>query len=399
MRVAKRPPGPGTEAGPAAGPAVPAALRSLKEFEHLPLAQMVALVRGGPLLGSSLRERATIVVMLGRLRTCVPGLLAFALGLSYTAPVAWWRGALGGLLSLLIAFSANLHNAYTDIEEDCYNLPGRTWLLARLGLARLKWTLVGVSAFMAVAAVPLGLPFLGLMLLAIAGLHQYSFPPLRFKAWPLAGLLVFAQAVGFPFLFGLLADPGAQLWFPSRRYLGMLAFLMFWFVAKGTFKNVPDFYGDRAVGLRTSATIFRTWRQAAGVAGVLTVTAYLSLAALVALGLAPVRLLLSLGWVPLAAWQCVRLFRADSGPAGNDVLRDDMRVSAGFLVSVLLLAAPRPASLVAVLAGGAVLVGVDLLRLDSRRARDAARGDAASPGGASGGASSGGVVGAADAGH
>src|SRR6266516_1424920 len=216
MRVAKRPPGPGTEAGPAAGPAVPAALRSLKEFERLPLAEMIALVRGGPLLDSSLRERATIVVMLGRLRTCVPGLLAFALGLSYTAPVAWWRGALGGLLSLLIAFSANLHNAYTDIEEDCYNLPGRTWLLARLGLARLKWTLVGVSAFMAVAAVPLGLPFLALMLLAIAGLHQYSFPPLRFKAWPLAGLLVFAQAVGFPFLFGLLADPDAQLWLWSR---------------------------------------------------------------------------------------------------------------------------------------------------------------------------------------
>ncbi len=48
----------------------------------------------------------------------------------------------------------------------------------------------------------------------------------------------------------------------------MWFFLTLWFMAKGTFKNVPDYDGDLAAGVRTSATECRepprrrlSWRR------------------------------------------------------------------------------------------------------------------------------------------
>jgi 4-hydroxybenzoate polyprenyltransferase len=331
---------------------------------------MSALVRTGSPPPSSLAERAKTLVMLGRPRTCMPGLLAYGLGLGYSEAGSGGRVALGGLLSFLVGFSANLHNTYTDIDEDCRNLPGRMYLLATLGRRRLLGALIAVDALMASVGLLLGGPVFAYTVLAIAGLHQYSFPPLRLKTRPFLGLYVFAQAVVFPFLFGYLIDPAARVFFPERDYLGMMAFLLLWFMAKGAFKNVPDFDGDRAAGIRTSATVFATRRQAAAVAAGVTIAAYLSPAALVAAGLVPPRLLLCLGWVVPTTWQGRRLLHAEDGSGANEVLRTDMLLSCGFLASVLLLQAPHWRSVVLVAVAGAVLVGSDLLRLDSRRAED-----------------------------
>lgn len=210
------------------------------------------------------------------------------------------------------------------------------------------------------------------------------------KEHPVLGLWVFAQAVVFPFLFGFATEPAAmhqallallglstggaapspELVFLSHRYLGMLIFLTFWFMAKGAYKNVPDFYGDLAAGVQTSATVCGTWRRAALVTTVATVGAYLSLAILVGLGLESPRLFYALVWLAPVTWNCCRLIRAGDGTKGNECLKIDMLLSSGFIGTVLLLVSPCWESMAVVALGALILFGSDFLSIDSRRRED-----------------------------
>jgi 4-hydroxybenzoate polyprenyltransferase len=360
------------------------------EFLSLPPEAMADSVRRGGAVASGALERLRLVVTLGRPRTCVPGLVAYALGYSYTSGGHPWRFVLGALLALSIGFAANLHNTATDLHEDSRNLPGRVFLISQLGYDQLIAICRVLGALMLVGGISLGWHFAVFMGLAVVGLHQYSAPPIRSKGRPVLGLWVFAQAVVFPFLFGWTTEPGAMLStllravaapftaelppsgaHQSFRYLAMWAFLTLWFMAKGTFKNVPDFDGDRAAGVRTSATVCSSRRQAGLVASSATLLAYGALSVLVALGLEQPRILLSLLWLGPVAWNCARLVRAEHGARGNEILRADMIISSGFIATLLLLVAPGATSLVVCLAGALVLAGSDYLGLDSRRAAHA----------------------------
>ncbi|MDN3351172.1 ubiquinone/menaquinone biosynthesis methyltransferase [Actinomadura sp. DC4] len=343
----------------------PAAFRALP-----PAAQAKAVIGGRTRFrpGEALR----ILIMLGRPRTCVPGLFAYGLGLAYAgvpSALSMPYTVLGGVLALLVGFSANLHNTYTDIEEDCRNLPGRMWLLYRFGRPRLLLVLVAADVFMAGAALTYGRGFFVYVVIGLIGLHQYSFRPLRMKARPLLGLYVFAQAVVGPFLIGWFS---AGMRVPTGPVWAMLAFLFFWFVAKGLFKNVPDYDGDRAVGLRTSATVFPSRVTAARVAAAVTVLAYLALPLLVVAGASPPRVLFALPLTIVAAVQAWTLVRAADGTEANTVLRRDMVLSSAFLGVVLLLQAPTWTSVLLVVVGVGVIAGTDLLAMDSRRSGDAA---------------------------
>jgi 4-hydroxybenzoate polyprenyltransferase len=379
-------------AAPPAGATVQDPRAQEREFLRLDPDAMANFVRRGEFVPASFVERAQIVLMLGRPRTCVPNLLAYALGFSYTGADASLKTLAGAWLACCIGFAANLHNAAVELEEDSRNLPGRVWLVAKCGHRRIMlfWRLL--IAAMMVTAIALGMYFAIFMALAIVGLHQYSAPPVRSKGRPLLGLWVFAQTVVFPFLFGWTTEPGQMLEtliasigsglfggeappaaaaHTSFRYLGMWAFLTLWFMAKGAFKNVPDFEGDRAAGVRTSATEFGTQRRAALVAALATILAYLTLVPLWALGLEAPRALFSLVWLVPVGVNCLRLVRAVDGRAANAVLRADMRLSTAFLATLLLLIAPSSASLVMIAVAAALLFFSDLLGLDSRREVDA----------------------------
>lgn len=361
------------------------------DFLRLTPDEMTAFVRSGKTVPARFVERLRILVMLGRPRTCVPNLLAYALGVSYTGAAPSVRTLVGALLACSIGFSANVHNAAVELEEDSRNLPGRVLLIAKFGHKRLMRFWVVLVSMMMLSAILLGRYFTIFMALAIVGLHQYSAPPVRSKGRPLLGLWVFAQTVVFPFLFGWTTEPGMMLetlissvvaplrgqtpppadaaW-QSYRYLAMWFFMTLWFMAKGAFKNVPDFDGDRAAGVRTSATEFRTRRRAALAVTGATAIAYSSLAGNVVLGLERPRVLLALAWLVPVTANCIRLVRAEDGASANTVLRADMWLSTGFLTSLLLLVAPTAPSVVMALAAGAMLFGTDLLGLDSRRVAD-----------------------------
>jgi 4-hydroxybenzoate polyprenyltransferase len=353
--------------------------------------EMTAFVRSGKRLPASFRERLRIFVMLGRPRTNVPNLLAYALGFSYTGAAASWRTLVGALLACSIGFSANVHNAAVELEEDSRNLPGRVLLIAKFGHRSLMNCWRVLVTVMMLSAIALGGYFTIFMALAIVGLHQYSAPPVRSKGRPILGLWVFAQTVVFPFLFGWTTEPGRMLetlilsvvsrlngephppadaeW-QSYRYLAMWFFMTLWFMAKGAFKNVPDFDGDLAAGVRTSATECGTRRRAAIVVTAATIVAYSTLAGNVLLGLERTRVLLALLWLAPVAANCVRLIRANDGASANTILRVDMWLSTGFLTTLLLLVAPTAPSVVMALAAALMLFGTDLFGLDSRRVAD-----------------------------
>jgi 4-hydroxybenzoate polyprenyltransferase len=353
---------------------------------------MAAFIRNGGRIPAGFLERLRILIMLGRPRTVVPNLLCFALGYSYTGAPASGRMVLGALLGCLIGFSANLHNTAMDLDEDSRNLPGRVLLLAKLGYRPLMRSWVAISIFMMAAAIALGRYFTVFMALALVGLHQYSAPPVRSKGRPLLGLWVFAQTVVFPFLFGWTTEPGRMLetllssasaplrgvappdpgaaW-QSWRYLGMWFFVTVWFMAKGAFKNVPDFDGDRNAGVCTSATVWSSMRVAAWVATGATIAAYATLVPLVLLGLERPRVLAALLWIVPITINCARLIRAKDGKAANAVLRADMLPSTSFMATLILLVAPTPQSVGMVVAAALLLFGSDLLGIDSRREADA----------------------------
>lgn len=343
---------------------------SAEEFRTIPPQRQAEIVRG-PQVGVRRRESLRLLVMIGRPRTCVPGLFAYVLGLGYAGPVE--PDALmpvGAVQAFLVGFLANITNTYTDVDEDCRNLPGRAWLLYRMGRRRLLYAIVALNALMAALALCYGPAFLVFVLIGLLGVHQYSFGPLRMKARPFLGLYIFAQAVVGPFLIGWFGAHRTVV-APTGPALAMLAFLFLWFTAKGLVKNVPDHDGDRRAGLRTSATLFADRRTAALAASAITLAAYLALPLLVPAHAASPRVLFATPWTVLAAIQCRRLVRARDAAAANRVLRADMLLSSGFLGTVLLLQDPGWASVAALGAGTVILVGSDLLALDTRRDADA----------------------------
>ncbi|MEZ0095769.1 UbiA family prenyltransferase [Streptacidiphilus sp. EB129] len=338
-----------------------------QQFSALAPDQRVTAVRSTPGTAGA-AQALRIVLMLGRPRTCVPGMLGYTLGWTVAGGPMSWKLMLGLAITLVYGLIANLYNCYTDLEEDSRNLPGRVWLVMRLGHRRLLWIGHAMTAALLLLSPVYSLAYLPVMCLAMLGSHQYSFTPLRLKARPLLGLLCFSLAVFGPYLLGYLGAPrgvrplGREAW-------ALLAFIVLWFVAKGMVKNLPDYDGDLAAGLRTSATVFPDRGAASRAAAAMTLLAYLSVPAFVLLGAVPWRTLWAL---PLAVWaylQCRAMAKAPDGPSANRVLKRDMLLSTAFLSCLLLLRTPGWATAVTVLIGAVVLLGSDRIALDSRRDR------------------------------
>jgi 4-hydroxybenzoate polyprenyltransferase len=353
-------------------------LPSRDDFICLPAVKMAALVRQNISVNMLLRDRLKVIVMLGWPRTGINAVICYMLGVSFAGhdKTSSWVIALGAVLYFVWAsLLANLENHYADLQEDCHNVPGRVYLVAQVGYRNIFWYIVFLHVLLLLAAIPLGFPSFLFMLLALLVPHQYSFLPLRAKARSLWCPIIMAQLVVFPLVAGIIIgqphvlnffDTSLPHDFDWKRALGMIVFVNLWFFAKGMFKNVPDFAGDKAAGLSTSATICGSRRNAAIVTTIAVIIAYGSLAALVILGLEERHLLLALLWTVPILWNCLCLIQTEDLVRNNRCCEFDSLSGAGFMASVLLLIFPTVVNIVAVAMVIVIVIGCEYWHLDAR---------------------------------
>ena len=305
---------------------------------------------------------------LARPRTCLVGVLAYTFGVEITGG-SWTATTVLGLFAMfLVPVVANLHNSYTDLAEDARNLPGRLRLVEAAGVRRIRLIVyVGLGVIVCICATmgwaPLLVGVIGALLLV-----SYSAPPVRAKARPVAGLIVFSMVVSVPFLIGSIVS--VDWWAPRSPFNGIVAvwwvFVSCLFLAKGCVKNVPDYVGDSEAGIRTSATIMSGSRAAAVVAVAATWLVYLLFPLLVWATHAPQRLYLAVPWMLLAMWHVTRLLRGEDPSFLNSVLKWDMCITVVFLAHLAVLPRLSLPALGATLACLSVLLLTDLVGADSR---------------------------------
>jgi 4-hydroxybenzoate polyprenyltransferase len=318
---------------------------------------------------ASLISRISAFWQLSRPRTCMVGLLAYVFGVEATGG-AWSAHALAGLLFVaLVPAVANVHNAYTDLAEDAGNMPGRLKLVKAATVPGLKWFVKGGIAAMFASCLYMGLWQLVIGIVAVLLLLSYSAGPIRAKGRPFGGLLIFSMVVSEPFLMG--ATVGDE-WLAFRSPLVPEAWVwLLWltamFYAKGFVKNVPDYDGDLAAGVRTSATVVGSRDRAARLAALAVFVAYACLPLAVWASGGSAWLYLAAAWGVVVAWHATRMVREQDTARLNTILQQDMVLAVATL-SILAIAA-RGGSIAAYAVVGCcwvVLVVTDLIGKDSR---------------------------------
>ncbi|MGW4120479.1 UbiA family prenyltransferase [Nocardia sp. NPDC004711] len=316
--------------------------------------------------------RIELFLSFARPRTCLPGMLAFCLSCKLLGLTVDLDVLIGFVITFLYSAVANLFNGYSDVAEDNENLPARLYLLGLYGRRRLLLSSYAVSAIMLGLATLVSPVFVVMTAICVLIAHQYSLPPFRVKARPVLSICLFALDVAFPFLMAPAVAQHGPAVLGNWPFISMAAYLFVWFAAKGLVKNLPDYYGDRAAGLTTSATISRTRLQAAIVASAGTIIVYLGPVFLVAAGQFGEKYLLALVWFPVVCVQCARMIRRDDSQSANNMLRFDMVVSTGYLSTWILLMDPSVSS-ISIVAGSLVVIFLmDALKLDTRRKKDVA---------------------------
>nr|WP_283809078.1 UbiA family prenyltransferase [Tumebacillus amylolyticus] len=169
---------------------------------------------------------------------------------------------LGLFLSFLTGTVVNLGNTVTDIREDKVNLPHRVQIARLYGLRRLLVVNHDMSFLMILLAfLTFKVTFFLVMIVAVWLMNQYSFPPLRLKRHPFLSLLNFSCAISFPFSFGFLLQTDGTVW-PPAQWTWLCVLCTLFFGLFGTAKNLQDYDGDKAAGIRTTATMFATKKAA-----------------------------------------------------------------------------------------------------------------------------------------
>lgn len=294
-------------------------------------------------------------------------MLAFAIGMAMSDTEWTWRVAVGAFVSFAVTAAANLHNAYSDIDEDSRNLPGRLALVDAVGVRTLRTLTFGTLALVFLACAALNIAAGALVLVGGLLLLSYSAPPVRAKARPFLGLVVFSLIVVVPYFAGaLVRNEWSQVAHVGVTQIAVGIYLLAWFMAKGLVKNVPDFDGDLAAGLRTSATVMPDRSTAAHVAATATIAVYAAYPIVVMAVSAPAVMLIAGVWLLPAIASMIRLTRARDAAASNRALKHDMTISVGFLATILLSTSPTPGPIAYTVISLGIFLVAELVRADSR---------------------------------
>ncbi|MGA5818163.1 UbiA family prenyltransferase [Kitasatospora sp. NPDC094028] len=313
--------------------------------------------------------RFSAVVKNVRPRTLLVSPLSYCVGVAVAGHSLDLTVLLGVLFHVLAPLAANAHNAVTDLVEDGENVPGRLKLVEAAGVGLLQRVLYGGLAVMLLLSLLISFAQSLLWVYAVFLVLGYSSKRFRLKGRPVVGMAVFSMAVTEPFVAGALLGDS---WWEIPHYdslqqpVLLAAFLFCWYFAKGIMKNVPDYAGDKAAGLRTIPALLPSQQAGAWVAAVATTAVYAAFPLLVLVSDLPDRLAYAGVMVVPAVANMVSMVRARTPIEYNLVGQRDMYVSVVFLG--LLLFGVRP-SLGTALIGAfavAVMAWADLSGSDSR---------------------------------
>ena len=298
-----------------------------------------------PVLGSVpiLPHTFSILFRLSGPRTWVFPSFSFILGYAVSGGGQLSQIGIGVAVASLVTAATNIINAYADRKEDATNQPQRLFWLGQLGSRQITASLVLLYSSATALAFYLGPLFTLVLGLGVLNSIFYSLPPLRFKAKPLASLVSFSGALGLPFLGGLSVRGSLDL-------LNPMLWLLTWFMfAYGTVKNLPDYFGDKKAGIRTSATIFKNVKEAVLFSGTLLSTPYILLVALVALGsLGPIYIA-EFALVPILVFIFLEMLKARDSAGLEKAHTLGFFYAVSFLLFTLVLTSPTVQSLVMVL--------------------------------------------------
>jgi 4-hydroxybenzoate polyprenyltransferase len=274
------------------------------------------------------------MVKLARPRTWFFIVMSYMIGWLLAGAVMSTNLFTGLVISLVGVVNVNLLNAYTDKEEDSVNLPHRVAMVDQVGDRNLITSIVALFGLSTLLALSMPFWYKVVYVVSVFDTVFYSLEPLRFKKRVVPSLVSFSGAVFLPAI-------GA--WTLTNDLLstpGIIYFLGYVFLTYCTLKNLPDYWGDKEAGLRTSATVFASPEDAARAAFALLLTPYPLLAGLTSFNVVEAKFGLLLVLLPLVVYIGRGITSADTYDKYERLHTLGLVYVVAFLVITLLIISP-----------------------------------------------------------
>jgi 4-hydroxybenzoate polyprenyltransferase len=233
-------------------------------------------------------------------------------------------------------------------------------MIEQIGYKRLPYIVAGISIFCLVLSFTISLQFFAILSIAVLDGLFYSLKPLRFKANPVLSLVSFSGAVIFPLL-------GA--WVITMELFSLpLLFVLFGysFLVYGTIKNLPDYYGDRKAGLKTTATVFSTRKKAITMATFLLLSPYVLLVVFLTLNLLDYKFLWLFTLVPFIVLICYRALTESNSKALEKLHTYGFFYQTGFLCLALFIMTSLSFAIIVASTTLSITCAIQYIKLDSR---------------------------------
>lgn len=284
--------------------------------------------------GGRFSSRLSILLDLMRPRTCFLSVFTFLVGVNEFEGSWTWRHTLALIASFLVSALANLHNASTDYVEDKLFLPGRKIAIESLGDRTLKSAQFVLASILLFSLTMSSVINLGLGIVGILFLFAYSSPRFRLKEHPVLGSLDFAMVGVLPYIGGVtMGQAWGDMTFDRFNPHSLLVIFML-LLTKFCIKNLPDYEADKQARIRTSATIFRSYKHASVFAVAVVYAAYgFYLVALMSGKIQVKELTLVLGIIILCLMHVLKFLLTEDLLKLNSYMKWDMFCSALFFSS------------------------------------------------------------------
>ncbi|HMJ01953.1 MAG TPA: UbiA family prenyltransferase, partial [Conexibacter sp.] len=231
--------------------------------------------------------------------------IPFCGGLAAAGSLRVGDALLGAAFWCVLTVAIEITNRLTDRVEDEINRPERTDLCAQVGwerLARLEtlaWGTVAASAVVWLVLAPSVL-LAGLIALGVAAGVGYSRGP-RLSRQRVLVLVMLSGAFVGPFALGWATGSGqaGADWRQLGQFVPLFWVLTLFIASLAGIKDITDRDGDEAIGYRSAFVAFAERHGTLALAAVAAVP-YAALAAFVAAGALPTRMLALVGLLPVS---------------------------------------------------------------------------------------------------